>query len=163
MLRRKNFEISVRRASGDRFTAKDPIGFAGGDTNLYGYVMNDPINWIDPLGLRWETTGYDYHGMKNWAMGVANRLSNLDEGTIASPQNCVGCTRDAIQEWVPHPDDPQNNRNYCTADDPMPGDTRKFEQQFGEFPDPWNENGKSWHWEPPIPNSTYKNSFEGMY
>jgi len=34
-----------------RWTAKDPIGFAGGDANLYGYVFNDPINLIDPLGL----------------------------------------------------------------------------------------------------------------
>jgi RHS repeat-associated protein len=34
-----------------RWTAKDPILFAGGDTNLYGYVLNDPVNWIDPNGL----------------------------------------------------------------------------------------------------------------
>ncbi|WP_292433361.1 RHS repeat-associated core domain-containing protein [Methylobacter sp.] len=34
-----------------RWTAKDPIGFEGGDTNLYGYVVNDPVNLIDPLGL----------------------------------------------------------------------------------------------------------------
>ncbi len=34
-----------------RWTARDPILFAGGDTNLYGYVMNDPLNWIDPSGL----------------------------------------------------------------------------------------------------------------
>ncbi len=33
-----------------RWTAKDPIGFAGGDTNLYGYVLNDPVNWVDPSG-----------------------------------------------------------------------------------------------------------------
>ena len=32
--------------------SKDPILFAGGDTNLYGYVMQDPINLIDPSGLR---------------------------------------------------------------------------------------------------------------
>jgi RHS repeat-associated protein len=34
-----------------RWTAKDPIGFAGGDTDLYGYVLNNPINSFDQLGL----------------------------------------------------------------------------------------------------------------
>jgi RHS repeat-associated protein len=35
-----------------RWTAKDPIFFAGGDTDLYGYVLNDPVNSIDPTGLQ---------------------------------------------------------------------------------------------------------------
>jgi RHS repeat-associated protein len=34
-----------------RWTAKDPILFGGGDTNLYGYVSNDPVNAVDPSGL----------------------------------------------------------------------------------------------------------------
>lgn len=34
-----------------RWTSKDPILFAGGDTNLYGYTFNDPINFNDPTGL----------------------------------------------------------------------------------------------------------------
>jgi len=34
-----------------RWTSKDPLLFAGGDTNLYGYVLSDPINMIDPSGL----------------------------------------------------------------------------------------------------------------
>lgn len=34
-----------------RWITKDPIAFAGGDSNLYGYVLNDPINLVDPLGL----------------------------------------------------------------------------------------------------------------
>jgi hypothetical protein len=27
------------------------MGFAGGDTDLYGYVQNNPVNWVDTLGL----------------------------------------------------------------------------------------------------------------
>jgi RHS repeat-associated protein len=35
-----------------RWTAKDPILFNGGDSNLYGYVLQDPINWIDFYGFQ---------------------------------------------------------------------------------------------------------------
>jgi len=34
-----------------KWTAKDPIGFGGGDSNLYGYVLGDPVGGIDPMGL----------------------------------------------------------------------------------------------------------------
>ena len=34
-----------------RWTAKDPILLTGGDADLYGYVLNNPVNFIDPLGL----------------------------------------------------------------------------------------------------------------
>jgi len=34
-----------------RWTSKDPIGFAGMDANLYGYVLGDPVNMFDPEGL----------------------------------------------------------------------------------------------------------------
>ena len=34
-----------------RWITKDPILFAGGETNLYGYVLGDPINLTDVLGL----------------------------------------------------------------------------------------------------------------
>jgi|GEM_PF-1975136 len=33
-----------------RWVSRDPIGFAGGDTNLYGYCANDPVNWVDVSG-----------------------------------------------------------------------------------------------------------------
>ncbi len=34
-----------------KWTAKDPIDFSGGDSNLYGYVLGDPVNFVDPSGL----------------------------------------------------------------------------------------------------------------
>jgi RHS repeat-associated protein len=34
-----------------RWTSKDPIGFGGGDANLYSYVQGDPVNLVDPSGL----------------------------------------------------------------------------------------------------------------
>jgi len=33
-----------------RYVSADPIGLAGG-MNLYAYVQNDPVNWVDPWGL----------------------------------------------------------------------------------------------------------------
>jgi RHS repeat-associated protein len=42
-----------------RFISEDPIGFAAGDTNLYRYVGNSPVNWIDPSGLRPRATPVD--------------------------------------------------------------------------------------------------------
>ena len=36
-----------------RYISADPIGLAGG-MNLYAYVQNDPVNWVDPWGLYTE-------------------------------------------------------------------------------------------------------------
>jgi RHS repeat-associated protein len=38
-------------ASTGRWTAKDPLRFGGGDSNLYGYSFDDPVNVSDPTGL----------------------------------------------------------------------------------------------------------------
>jgi RHS repeat-associated protein len=34
-----------------RFLSEDPLGFGGGDPNLYAYVGNPPTTYSDPLGL----------------------------------------------------------------------------------------------------------------
>ena len=65
-----------------RWTSKDPIGFAGGDTNLYAYVANDPINLLDPSGLAW----YEYFDwvdpVGNFFMGAADTVTMGATGWI---------------------------------------------------------------------------------
>lgn len=39
-----------------RFISQDPVGFAGGDLDLYAYVANNPLGSADPYGL-WATGG----------------------------------------------------------------------------------------------------------
>ena len=44
-----------------RFISEDPIGFAGDDINLYRYVTNSPITYIDPLGFWKIVYGGGFH------------------------------------------------------------------------------------------------------
>jgi len=39
-----------------RYISADPIGLRS-DLNLYAYVQNDPVNWVDPEGLDAATWG----------------------------------------------------------------------------------------------------------
>lgn len=60
-----------------RWTSRDPIGFSGGDTNLYGYEKQDAANLNDPSGLEvnrccrtvevggWQQTAAEVFGLKH--------------------------------------------------------------------------------------------------
>lgn len=50
-----------------RWLTRDPIGYRGG-VNLYGYVGNNPVSLIDPLGLE----GFDLFG---WVGGQYNKIA----------------------------------------------------------------------------------------
>jgi RHS repeat-associated protein len=53
-----------------RFVSEDPIGFAGGDWNLYAYVRNGLVRYRDPFGLALDDwTGFptgDEHRNRNY-------------------------------------------------------------------------------------------------
>jgi RHS repeat-associated protein len=96
-----------------RFFAQDPIGFDAGDPNLYGYVMDDPANYIDPLGTtkvgpppnRWNPNDPDPYDPNN-NPGWGDELDNM------SPRH------DLPPEWKntppislpPHTPDPLQRR-----------------------------------------------------
>ncbi len=47
-----------------RWTAKDPLLFADGQTNLYSYVAGDPLNFLDPTGRSF------WSAVRSFAVGV---------------------------------------------------------------------------------------------
>jgi len=66
-----------------QWTAKDPIFFDGGDTDLYGYVQNDPVNMIDPCGL-WGWAGSGIGAVSGIIGGVTTGFaSNGISGAIS--------------------------------------------------------------------------------
>ena len=59
-----------------RFLSRDPIGFAGGDYNLYGYVQNDPVNFTDPNGEFINLGAAAVGAAIGAAVGATNALFN---------------------------------------------------------------------------------------
>ena len=58
--RREKAGSSYETASGPTvWLNRDPLGYAAG-VNLYGYVLGDPINRWDPLGLDWLDAAADF-------------------------------------------------------------------------------------------------------
>ncbi len=88
-----------------RFISKDPIGFAGGDANLYGYVGENPVNFKDPLGLFLFpiTTHPDLYGPKPHSpydpYFGPNNCSQYPAGSIER-QVCEGSGDDAQMNCV---------------------------------------------------------------
>lgn len=65
-----------------RWTSKDPLLFAAGDPNLYGYVLADPVNLVDPSGylavrLGWppiSVSANDIENVRNASAGLGDAI-----------------------------------------------------------------------------------------
>jgi len=62
-----------------RFLQMDSIGFGGADVNLYRYVLNNPVNWIDPLGLE---PGFGSPGARNLDDETRKELFGYDDDKL---------------------------------------------------------------------------------
>ena len=74
-----------------RWLTKDPIGHEGG-VNLYGYCANDPVNYTDTSGLR-----YDFHEKIYDAVESAMEKANKDvpevDSTLSDISTCFSLLR----------------------------------------------------------------------
>ncbi len=64
-----------------RWSAKDPIRFNGGDTNLYSYSIQDPINFIDPSGF---ISYPEQNGLPGGAGGPGGQIGGGSSGSFYS-------------------------------------------------------------------------------
>ncbi len=84
-----------------RWTAKDPILFYGGQLDLYGYVLNDPINRRDPSGLE-DIADYvakNADAAVNWGAGALGALSGVLTGAGAATAGTI-CGGVAGAGWL---------------------------------------------------------------
>jgi RHS repeat-associated protein len=81
-----------------RWMNRDPLGEEGG-INLYGFVQNDPVNWVDPWGLFWIGfgEGFSRHiAEEAWSKGnTPSILSTLTAGLVE------GAKEEFDDEWKP--------------------------------------------------------------
>jgi len=84
-----------------RFLSEDPKGFAGGDVNLFAYVSNSPVTFVDPLGLDqtiWDFGGNGRYGPRNgnwggsdWSGGQVPGRNGGRDGTLPPTDSADRC------------------------------------------------------------------------
>ncbi len=107
----------VRRynPSTGRFLSEDPIGFRGGDTNLYRYVGNNPIKLNDPMGEISAIQGVYFC----IAVGGALIVAYVGDKIIKDAKEALENTSD--DQWDELKDVFQNGEKNSTSMNSAPG------------------------------------------
>ena len=69
-----------------RWTSQDPIGFAGGSRDLYGYVSNEPTDGADASGLYFAKYNIKTGWKRESPDDVLKRLAKQMGGPLRNPQ-----------------------------------------------------------------------------
>lgn len=106
-----------------RFISEDPIGMAAG-LNYYAYVNNDPVNFVDPLGLygtndcsyyskRCDEIGGDYYceTAPEYCDNKFKKFPDPDPSRDDDYEGWVRCTRQCLQDC-----DAENATGMCKED-----------------------------------------------
>jgi len=113
-----------------RWSAKDPILFEGGDVDLYGYCLADPINWPDPLGLKTiVVTISDYGIGTHSALYIDNAGSPILYDPAGSYQSGSRGSGDAFSDQEANLDDYLRHHSEMSKVTIQPFDTSPCEEE----------------------------------
>lgn len=105
-----------------RFLSEDPIGITAGDTNRYNYVKNNPLKYVDSLGLSPEDVSrlknvfdqsvqnMNQQGLRRPGSGTLNGMINNVQSTFGGQK--LGCGAQADQTLNDIVTDVMNNGQF---------------------------------------------------
>ena len=167
-----------RIASGRVLLAKDPIFFKGGDTDLYRYVQNDPVNLIDPRGLTGEEVGRPFvplsitpnpeaDALREGAEPIieAQDLERIESSEEAALTSAAGALQGVPDLTVPDnfAESPDQDWNWKGTAPPESGKGNWVNEKTGQrlHPDSCHLPPKGPHWGLTNPDGTKWDYFPG--
>lgn len=99
-----------------RWVSQDPIGFSGGDSNLYRYEGGSPLDGVDPSGLQ-KTKGLSPDEIKRIQDLWGGDPKGTKDGKKPSRGNCYNFAFDRIQ--------PETSWDKCPRNSPCEQDRHR--------------------------------------